>query len=714
MKIGNRDARTMLTLALAVVLAAGCSSGGKTRAPSIYVTATGDLATAINSVTNDMTLSFAPGGGQITFVIGNTGDAPMEILKVEVASLNDYMAVAPNLAGLSFPQTVEAGEIRTTDKSVLKLKVVFTPGPVTDDKPTTLRITTTDYSYAGGVFEFDVTPQEKEPVLSVNPPNYTFLNATGTSTDTVDIVLSNTGTEALVLGDIYFENGATAYKIIAGRPNVGTIIDPEGTGSSNGARTLTVEYSPVEPPDLARMVVEWGKVVETGVSCSGDSACRNSTLCSDKTKECPYICGNGHCMCQVDEDCKAYLCEDPANCDTVCMSGVCRSPGKAFVELQGKVVPGQLLVQYGDELAGCMDFTTVTDPGTTCTKLVKLFSGSEGMVTLDNRPVTRVGEGFDNPYTVEWYQPGAIQEAECGAVNGTVIPQGRFSLTETNGPVNVAVTYTAPEGKAPNGELVIAFNAPYAGEKVVGLCGGFKKGELEVAPLPTLTRNVVLFAPEPSKVATKTVVLMNKGNEVLTLKNVSAVSVNDSDPEGFSVLNPPAGADLLMQPGALIPLTVQFDGNKIPLDENSDSVVLNGYVVIEYVDPLNGTDTEDKVNLVGWVNVKNVTLPTADPGDASDYTGIKVNDSLVLDASGSVAGTFPIPSTSGYIWFISGKPDTSKVFTNPGPGPSRVTVIPDVAGTYEFRLVVFSYDTDSNLSFYSEETVLTVNVAPAS
>ena len=41
-----------------------------------------------------------------------------------------------------------------------------------------------------------------------------------------------------------------------------------------------------------------------------------------------------------------------------------------------------------------------------------------------------------------------------------------------------------------------------------------------------------------------------------------------------------------------------------------------------------------------------------------------------------------------------------------------VTVIPDVAGSYEFRLVVYSYDTDSRLSFFSDEASVTVTVAP--
>ncbi len=704
--------RWIAMLAVAASLAAGCTRAGSTPAPALYITAAGALVSPVDQVKEGVTLAFVSGGGQISLVFGNTGDAPLIISKVEVVTKNRDMDVLPNLAGLSFPWTVAAGEALSSSASVLKLVVHFTPGANPDDTATQMKITTNDESMLGGVFTFSLAPEEKVPQLSANPPNYVFLNATATSSDSVDIVLSNTGSEALALGNVYFETESSAYAIISGRPNKDTIIDPDNSGSGNGPRTLRVEYRPFEPPDDNYLVVEWGKVVSTDVTCNSDKACQQSaTLCSKADKVCPYTCGNGHCMCSSDADCKAY-CDD-ATCSDVCMTGVCREPQFAKVKLSGNVEAGQLAVDYGDALTGCVDYTAITEVGATCTKMVKLSNSKPGLVKL-TKPTVRVGTGLTSPYTVEWYSLGATQAGDCAPVVGTPITAGQFSLTEQNGPITVAVTYTAPGAKAANGELVVAFNSPYAGEQIVPLCGGFKKGELGVAPPPGAT-NIVLFAMEPTKKATKTVVLMNKGNAPLELKGVSASPVNVGiDPEGFKVLNAPTGAALTMEAGALLPLTIEFDGNLIEITDPdvSGPVALNGLLNVDYVDPLVGGDARSISNLIGWVNVKDVTLPVADPGTPADYAGAKVAESFVLDGSKSVAGTFPIAEGVGWIWFVSAKPIASKVFLNPGPGPAMVTVIPDVAGSYEFRLVVYSYDTDSRLSFFSDEASVTVTVAP--
>ena len=169
-----------------------------------------------------------------------------------------------------------------------------------------------------------------------------------------------------------------------------------------------------------------------------------------------------------------------------------------------------------------------------------------------------------------------------------------------------------------------------------------------------------------------------------------------------------------MEPGALLPLTVEFDGNLIEISDPSVSgpVALNGFLNVDYVDPITLNDARSISNLIGWANVGDVVLPVADAGTGSDYAGAKVGESLVLNGNGSTSGSFPIPDSVGYIWFVSGKPLASRGFLNPGPGPAKVTLIPDVAGTYEYRLVVYSYDTDSRLSFFSDEAVVSVSVAP--
>lgn len=696
---------TTALAAFAVLLGLGCGKAGETAAPSLYVEIAGDLSTTGGRVADGQTVYFAAGGGTIRLYVGNTGDDDMTLESVEVVQLNDEMAVLPNLSGLSWPKTVLAGQFRASDPSVLELRVRFTPDASPDTKPTILKLHTDDYENPLGVFTLNIAPEEEKADLKVSPSNYTFLEATASSPDSADFTLSNVGTAPLALADFRFEGGSTAFTIVGNRPNKDTIIDPDNTGSVNVPRVIRVEYRPVEPPDTADLIVLWGPVLSTGLTCTAEGVCKNNTdLCPNGKDDCPYTCANGKCMCLTDTDCKASLCADPLDCDVMCLTGVCREPERKVVSLTGQSQPGQLRVDYADKLAGCVDFIEVTGEGAVCTKIVQLWNDGAGTVKV-TKPTVRVGElpdGVDSPYTVRWFRAGAIQDGECGDITGTEIAEGQFAITAVNQPVNVAITYAAPSSRGINGELVVDYSAPFAGQEIVPICGGVKKGELGVAPIPQ-AGPVVLFA-EPGGSSTKTVVVMNKGNDVLELKSL-VVGVDEGYPEKFSLVDAPTPQELTLDPGELLLLTVQYDGNH-------DLGVINGSLTITYVDPMLGGDLEETVQLRGQNSYEGVVLPIADPGEASDYDGAKVGQNVILDGSGSFGGTHPIDATSGYTWFVSGKPMTSRVFLNPGPGPAQVTFIPDAPGTYEFRLVVFSYDNVNNQPFFSHEGVVSFQVAP--
>jgi len=696
----------------ATLFLASCQRASSTPSPSLYITATGDLLSPVTSVQDGQTLVFAPGGGAIQVVIGNTGDAELLLDQVELVHVNARMEVQPNLAGLSFPRRINAGEFQATEATPLRLSVRFTPGTEVDDSATEIRLHTNDDTYLDGLFTMRFAPQEKVPELVVNPPNYTFLNATASQPDTQDFVVTNTGLAPLALAKVYFENGSPAYRFLGGEPNRDTRVDPVGTGSGKESVTLRVEYSPRNPPDEDFLVIEWDAVRDTGVSCSQDSTCRNDQkLCGGSQATCPYSCGNGHCMCLRDEDCQAFFAGEGDASAYRCLTGVCRKPQKARVRLKGDVKPGQLKVSYGDQLTGCIDFTQVTEPGSSCTKLVDLRAEGPGLVVL-TKPQVTVPEGRTSPYTVEWYRLGATQSEECGPVTGTAITEPRFSLTEQNSPVKVAVTYAVTGSNDPNGQLVVSYNAPYAGEETVPICAGFRKGELEVAP-PPRAFNVAMFAMPPDLKARKTIVLANRGNDVLHLKGFAVAPQNPGvDPEGFRLVDPPSGAALELAPNALLILTVEFDGSVFEITEETGVIVLNGFLYIDYQDPFSAATLRETVNLIGWTNVKDVTLPTADPGTAADHAGARVGQAEVLDGSASLGGSYSIPTQGGYLWFMDRKPTGSKVFVNPGPGPAQVSFIPDVPGTYGFRLVVFSYDNDSRTSFFSDEATLQFDVAP--
>lgn len=701
-----------LLAAMAATLAVSCQRASSTQAPSLYVTATGALLSPVTSVQDGQTLVFAPGGGAIQLVIGNTGDAELVLDQVELVHVNSQMDVQPNLAGISFPRRINAGEFQSTEATPLRLSVHFTPGSQPDDSATEIRLHTNDDSYLDGVFTMRFVPQEKVPELTVNPPNYTFLNATATQPDNQDFVLTNTGLAPLALAKVYFESGSKAYRFLGGEPNRDSRIDPVGTGSGKESVTVRVEYTPQNPPDEDNLVIEWDAVRDTGVECSQNATCQNDTkLCGNSQVPCPYSCGNGRCMCLKDSDCQAWAAAEGDSADYRCLTGVCRKPQKTRVRIKGDVKPGQLKVGYGDYLTGCIDFTEVTEPGSSCTKLVDLRAEGPGLVVL-TKPQVTVPEGRTSPYSVEWYRLGATQSQECGPVTGTAISEPRFSLTEQNSPVKVAVTYTVTGSNDPNGQLVVSYNAPYAGEEKVPICAGFRKGELETAPPPRAV-NVTMFAMPPTGKARKTVVLANRGNDVLHLQGFAVAPQNPGvDPEAFHLIDPPTGAALDLPPNGLLSLTVEFDGTVYEVTEETGVIVLNGFLHIDYQDPFSTGTLRETVNLIGWTNVKDVTLPTANPGTPADHAGATVGKTEILDGGASVGGTYEIPPQGGYLWFMDRKPTTSKVFVNPGPGPAQVSFIPDVPGTYGFRLVVFSYDSDSRLAFFSDEATLEITVAP--
>jgi hypothetical protein len=700
-----RNRSIVWAASVAVLWGLGCASAGENQAPSLYVEVAGDLAVSGGRVTNDQTVYFAPGGGTIRLYLGNTGDADLTLDQVEVVQLNGDMAVLPNLSGLSWPKVVLAGQFRSSDPSVLELRVKFTPGPVVDDQATILRFHTDDFENPGGVFTLNLAPEEEKADLNVSPSNYVFLEATVSKPDSTTFTLSNAGTASLALADFRFEGGNDAFSLTGNRPTKDTIIDPDYKGSSNGPRTITVEYRPVEPPDSGSLVILWGPVLSTGLTCTAEAICKqDEKICPDGPANCPYTCANGRCMCLTDADCKASMCANPADCDVMCLTGVCRAPERKVVPLSGQSLPGQLRVDHADLMTGCVDFIEVTEAGQSCTKIVQLLNDGEGTVKV-TKPFVRVGElpdGQPSPYEVRWYRLGATQEAVCGPVSGDEINEGQFTITAANQPVNVAITYTAPSTRGVNGELVIDYAAPFAGQEIVAICGGDKKGELGVAPIPQ-AGPVVLFA-DPDGKAQKTVVVMNKGNEVLELTGVG-VDVEPGYPAKFSLVDPPTPQELAIDPGQFLLLTVEYDGNH-------DLGVLNGALTIDYVDPLLGGDLYETVQLRGQNSFDGIVLPIADPGEPGDYAGAKVGENIVLNGAGSFGGTFPIDPTSGYTWFISDKPMTSRVFLNPGPGSAQVTFIPDVPGTYEFRLVVFSYDDVNQVPYFSHEAVLDVTVAP--
>ncbi|HQI61413.1 MAG TPA: hypothetical protein PLE83_04750 [Myxococcota bacterium] len=694
-----------LILALLVAFA-GCTKAGKVATPELYLEAYGDISGKDGRVNNGDTVYFLNKRGAIRIIIGNAGDLEMNLYEPQVTSTNPQMK--ENLGFTTWPKVIPAGDVGPNSPGHFKFVINFNPDGSQDDTPMTIEIETDDFLHLPqGKFVFHLAPEKAKPELKVTPASHTYLDATITQPSTQTFELTNVGNAKLILGGARIDPADGAFKIGGDPLRTGTILEPVSKGLGNNLVKIDVKYSPIEPPEEADLVVLWGAEVETGVSCSSPDVCsKNEDLCPNGAADCPYTCIESKCACLSDLQCKTAFCQDPNNCNIMCLSGVCRAPEEKRVSLKGESEPGQLKVDYADILVGCLDFTEVTVEGQSCTKIVQLWNESDGAVKVfkPKAEVAEMPEGLPSPYTVRWFQRNASQdEVPCGEVTGTEILQEQQTIVTGNQPINVAVTYRAPSTRGVNGELVIDYAAPFPGKASVQLCGGIKKGEIGVAPNPTI-ETIVLFA-KPDEKAQKTVVVMNKGNDVLDLTGIT-IGVEEGYPKKFSLKNEPTAGQLKIQPGQMLPLTVEYDGTH-------DLGIITGSLEINYQDPTNAGNTMSIiVPIRGQNSFEGVDLPVADPGKTSDYAGAKVGQNLILDGSNSVDGTFLIVDNGGYSWFVSAKPAASKLFFYPGPGGAMVNVIPDVAGEYEFRLVVFSYDAQNNMPYYSHEGVVKINVQP--
>jgi hypothetical protein len=264
-----------------------------------------------------------------------------------------------------------------------------------------------------------------------------------------------------------------------------------------------------------------------------------------------------------------------------------------------------------------------------------------------------------------------------------------------------------------NATLNISYQDPATEQQSVQLCGGLPKGLYEVAPPDTSS---LIFFGKAGEAKEKTFVIFNKGNGTLTVSSLDLAMEFASDPVPFSL-------ETTWDPTPLAafeirPVTVKYD-TTLAVQSGQNVPILNAKVTVNYLGDTGGAET-DTVTLqgnndnfirtpaTGTTPAVYYKLPTADIGTAADYAGAKVGAALTLNGSRSDGGDFTIPAT-GYIWFVSKKPAQSQVFLNDPAGGTTETVIPDVAGDYEFRLVVSSQNQSDY--YFSDEAAVTVTVA---
>jgi hypothetical protein len=138
------------------------------------------------------------------------------------------------------------------------------------------------------------------------------------------------------------------------------------------------------------------------------------------------------------------------------------------------------------------------------------------------------------------------------------------------------------------------------------------------------------------------------------------------------------------------------------------SGTVNDLLKVQYFNDYTGQIETYTLGL-GASDAKGVANPTADAGEASDYSGATVGTAVVLDGSGSTPGGGAFERDS-FIWYLVGKPNGSRATLNvASSGPA--SFVPDVAGDYTVELTVFVGAGGAFL--FSAPARVTITVAPA-
>jgi len=377
------------------------------------------------------------------------------------------------------------------------------------------------------------------------------------------------------------------------------------------------------------------------------------------------------------------------------------------IPLYGKGKPGKVSISYEDQLKGFIDFQSVIQAGQSCVKRVIITNDGPGMVTLHMPKV--IGDdqaAVDKAYSVKWYRGGGTQSKSCGEYTPASANDEITSVQYPLSPgltVDVVVTYTAQGAKGVDAELELPYSNPYDSKYTLHMAGGSAKGQIEIAP--TFAVHTISFMVDKGGSQDRTVVIMNKGVGPLTLESVTLTNTNQVDPPAFA-LSAAVPAGTVVPAFGLFPVRIHYN-------TNYDLTFVSGTVQVVYDDPYTGKPIAEPLTLPleGNSDLQGHKMPVADPGKTSDYGEIQVGDSVILDGSTSQGGDFALMK-GGYAWFMTAKPADSKVFLNV-QGNARTSFLPDVAGAYEFRLVVISEDTDASKYYYSPESILKLDVLPA-
>jgi hypothetical protein len=259
----------------------------------------------------------------------------------------------------------------------------------------------------------------------------------------------------------------------------------------------------------------------------------------------------------------------------------------------------------------------------------------------------------------------------------------------------IVVTFNGNADDPQNGSLSVAYENPQAGQFFVPILGGAETPVLAISP----DSNQVHITAAVGSSGRGTFVIANNGTGDLTIDDM-AVPTSDWENlcEGVSNLSPYFTVDggphagLTVPSFGLLPVTVTYAP---PNDEPRRTAQVH----IAHRTP-EGDCVETNVTIIG--TLAGPERPVA--AFAVSPNAPTAGESLLLDAGSSTAPAGDPIWSSGYSWYLAGKPSGSKLILSETTGPV-VQLRPDLAGTYRIVLVVFT-----SSGVYSGETAVDVVV----
>jgi hypothetical protein len=355
--------------------------------------------------------------------------------------------------------------------------------------------------------------------------------------------------------------------------------------------------------------------------------------------------------------------------------------------------PGSWSLSF--DQASEFDFTNAR---TTEARNVQVTSEGPGPITI-KQPRIEPAEARRN-FSVRVFAPATT--AGQADTEVTSFPRG----LNVGRALRVEVTFTPTDGggESANGDLIIPYENPNAGEFTIPLFSGEPKGRIVLAPgIGNLSVSGSITAGDKG---TRQAVIYNEGNGDLEIRSISVASnlaVQPPQPAKAWKLGAGAPTSATIDPDGLLVVPLDYDLSGI----TSPSGMVTDLLKITYFDDFTGQETDLSLGLVA-MDAKGLVLPVANPGEAAAYAGSRVGTAVTLSGAASTAGGATFGPDS-FVWFFTGKPAGSRARLNVATAGSA-TFLPDAAGNYDVVLMVFG-SADTTYLFSPPATVR-ISVAP--